>query len=126
MTIWNENPYNNFARRLRNARETRGLSQTELAKKIGMQPSQISHYETSDRKPALLIFSLLAFELNVSADYLLGRSEKMLATPKKLTVLQENYSRLSYDNQFLVDGFIELLFDQIEMKEDEESLQREE
>ena len=126
MTIWNENPYNNFARRLRNARETRGLSQTALAKKIGVPPSQISHYETSDRKPALLLFSLLVSELNVSADYLLGRSEKMVATPKKLTALQVAYSRLSWNDQFLVDGFIELLFERKELEQDEERLEREE
>ena len=115
-----------FSARLRCARHMRHLSQTALGKKLGIPPSQISHYETSGRKPSFEIFERLVFALNVSADYLIGRSEKIVATPKKLTVLQEDYSRLSWNEQFLVDGFIELLFERKELEEDEERLEREE
>lgn len=62
-----------FAQRLKEARDLRGLSQTELANKTGLQPSAVSHFETKTRKPSFDNLRRLADALDVTTDYLLGR-----------------------------------------------------
>ena len=61
-----------FAARLRKTRENRELSQSELAREAGMQPSAIAHFEAGRRKPSFDNVRALARALKVSADYLLG------------------------------------------------------
>jgi len=60
-----------FAERLKCVREIRHHTQESLAKKIGLQPCHISHFETGNRAPNLKNLRLLCLELNVSADYLI-------------------------------------------------------
>ncbi len=62
-----------FQERLQAAREKRGLSQGELAKRAGFQASAISHFETGSRKPSFDNLRRLADALEVTTDYLLGR-----------------------------------------------------
>jgi len=64
-----------FAERLRTARDMRKLSQGDLAEKTGFQPSAISHFETEGRSPSFDNLKRLADALNVTTDYLLGRTE---------------------------------------------------
>ena len=64
------------AERLRAARGGLGLSQDQLAEHSGFQRAAISHFETGRRKPSLRSLKRLADVLDVSADYLLGRSER--------------------------------------------------
>ena len=65
-----------FKKRLRSAREERGLSQGDLAKKTGLQPAAISHFETGQRSPSFENLQKLSDALNVSIDYLLGRIDE--------------------------------------------------
>ena len=67
---------NIFSDRLRAAREMRKLSQGDLATKAGFQPSAISHFETGGRSPSFDNLKRLADALNVTTDYLLGRTEE--------------------------------------------------
>src|SRR5688500_9668638 len=64
-----------FPERLRAARDLRGLSQSELAVKSGLQPSAISHFEQNRRAPSFDNLKRLANALNVTTDYLLGRTD---------------------------------------------------
>jgi len=64
-----------FSERLKAARERRGLSQVELAKKAGLQPTAISHFETAGRSPSFDNLRRLSDALSVSTDYLMGRSD---------------------------------------------------
>jgi len=64
-----------FAARLKAVRESRGLSQSGLAEKTGLQPSAISHFETGGRSPSFDNLRRLADALSVSTDYLIGREE---------------------------------------------------
>lgn len=66
-----------FGDRLRLAREARGLNQTELAQRAGLQPAAIGHFEKERRKPSFANIRALAKALNVSSDYLLGRVENL-------------------------------------------------
>jgi len=59
--------------RLKEIRQARGLTQKELAQKIGVSTGAIGLYETNRRMPDLSTLKKLADALNVSADYLIGR-----------------------------------------------------
>lgn len=61
-----------FTARLREARDTRGWSQAELAQRADMQPSAIAHFEAARRKPSFDNVRRLAKALGVSTDYLMG------------------------------------------------------
>lgn len=83
-----------FASRLRKTRESRGQSQSELAREAGMQPSAIAHFEAGRRKPSFDNVRALAKALSVTADYLLGtktattafRDEDKLTTKDRLFI----------------------------------------
>lgn len=66
-----------FGGRLAQAREKRGLSQAEVAKLAGLQAAAIGHFERDRRKPSFANVRALAKALNVSSDFLLGRSPAM-------------------------------------------------
>ncbi|NGP46807.1 helix-turn-helix transcriptional regulator [Bacillaceae bacterium SIJ1] len=63
-----------FAERLREIRKSRGWSQEELANFLKVSKATISQYETSRKTPEIQRFIYMANELNVSLDYLAGRS----------------------------------------------------
>jgi transcriptional regulator with XRE-family HTH domain len=85
--------------RLIKVRQERQLSQTDLAKKAGLQPSAISHFETNRRAPSAINLQRLADALDVSADYLLGRSDENTASGPVVQRLLSSYSRLSAADQ---------------------------
>jgi len=66
-----------FGARLIQARDKRGLSQSELARLAKLQPAAIGHFERDRRKPSFANVRALARALNVSSDFLLGRSAAM-------------------------------------------------
>ena len=65
-----------FGARLRKRREDRELSQSDLARIAGLQPSAIAHFEADRRKPSFDNVRALAQALKVPADYLLGSSSQ--------------------------------------------------
>ena len=66
-----------FALRLQNARNLREMSQNELALKTGLPASSISHFEGKARRPSFENLRRLANALNVTTDYLIGRTEEV-------------------------------------------------
>lgn len=66
---------NIFQERLVEARKKRGLSQDDLANKTKLQASAISHFETGSRKPSFDNLKRLADALEITSDYLLGRTD---------------------------------------------------
>ena len=61
--------------RLRALREQRGWSQRELALRCGLGDSQINKYESGQHDPSATYLKLIAEQLTVSTDYLLGLSD---------------------------------------------------
>ena len=61
-----------FGRRLKEMRQTRGLTQIELAKIVGGTQKMITHYENRVKFPPVDMIPKLAKALKVSADELLG------------------------------------------------------
>lgn len=66
----------NLALRIVDLREKRGITQTELAKKIGLDKSKMSKIESGSRKVAPEELDKIADVFDVTTDYLLGRNEK--------------------------------------------------
>ncbi|MBP3951160.1 helix-turn-helix transcriptional regulator [Bacillus sp. YZJH907-2] len=56
-------------------RKARGLSQYQLADKLGFSRGKLSNYEQGSRQPDYETLKTLAEFFDVSTDYLLGRSE---------------------------------------------------
>ncbi len=66
-----------FGERLKAAREMRGLSCPQLADQAGVDRSGIYNYENKHSLwPTSYNLVLIADVLNVSTDYLLGRTDK--------------------------------------------------
>ena len=65
-----------MAKRLIQLREKNNLSQTAVAKQIGVTPALISAYEKQERKPSIDKLIALADIYHVSTDYILGRTYK--------------------------------------------------
>ena len=61
-----------LGRRLKAARERRGLSLREVAEAAGGYVTNLSSYENGRRIPSLELFDRIARTLGVSSDYLLG------------------------------------------------------
>lgn len=60
-----------FANRLKTLRKSNNLSQTELAKIVGVHYNHIGRYERGSSKPSAKALNALAHALGVSADYLM-------------------------------------------------------
>lgn len=58
--------------RLRDTRIQRGLSQKDLADRVGVSDQQVYRYENERSDPTAEVLSRLARELEVSMDYLAG------------------------------------------------------
>ena len=63
--------YYAVGQRIRKVRKARGLSQEELAEKVGISTTHMSHIETGNTKMSLPIFVELAAVLEVRTDELL-------------------------------------------------------
>lgn len=90
-----------FSDRLREIREKRELSQSDLGRAAGMQPSAIAHFEAGRRKPSFDNVRALATALQVSADYLLGTNTA--------TTAFRNEENLSAKDRDYVQGIIDMM-----------------
>jgi len=62
----------NFGNTLKELRQKAGMTQKDLASKIGVTKSVISYYELSERSPSPEMLMKLAAIFHVSTDFLLG------------------------------------------------------
>ena len=65
-----------FNNRLRELRMQSGLTQLQLAQRLGITKSVISFYELSERAPSPDVLIRLANIFHVSTDYLLGLDKR--------------------------------------------------
>lgn len=61
--------------RLKELREAKGLSQTQLANELGISQQAYARYEKGDRKPKISTLIKLADYFDVSVDYLIGHEK---------------------------------------------------
>lgn len=65
-----------FPTRLRHERERLGLMQKEMAQKLDIPPNTYNGYETGKRSPNLEVAKHISDTLDISVDYLLGRTNE--------------------------------------------------
>lgn len=98
-----------FPETLRAVRESRGLTQAELAQRSGFQPSAVSHFERGRRTPTVQNIERLADTLGVAVDYLLGRGERSAVPNATAGQLPDDFVRLSREEQAVVLDLIAVL-----------------
>ena len=74
-----------FKDRLRELRTEKGLTQQELGDAIGLHGMSISGYERGVKRPSFEALDNIADVLNVSIDYLLGRSDVNKGYPRHVS-----------------------------------------
>jgi transcriptional regulator with XRE-family HTH domain len=66
-----------IANRLRQARETAGISRRDLACQIGVAKTTLSGWELGDHVPALVLLKDFAARCNVSVTWIIGEVDDM-------------------------------------------------
>lgn len=75
----------NFGDMLKNLRTNAGMTQTELANRLGITKSVVSYYELQERTPSPDVLIRLAGIFRVTTDYLLGIDHKKTIDVSDLT-----------------------------------------
>lgn len=75
----------NFGDMLKNLRTNAGMTQTELANRLGITKSVVSYYELQERTPSPDVLIRLAGIFRVTTDYLLGIDHKKMIDVSDLT-----------------------------------------
>ena len=97
-----------FGKRLVSVRKEKGLSQGELAKKIGAIGVVIGRYERDEVKPSIEVAAKLAEALRVSLDYLVGSTDLLLDKEviKKITEIQKLPEEDKKGIFYAIDGLL--------------------
>jgi transcriptional regulator with XRE-family HTH domain len=84
-----------FGKKLRECRENKNLSQSEVAKLLGTNHSIIGKYERDEVKPTIDVVKKLANILDTTVGYLLGETEESdLFKDKKMLQRLQDITRL--------------------------------
>jgi transcriptional regulator with XRE-family HTH domain len=103
-----ENDTDLFAIRLKSARELRQLTQGDLGTKAGLPASSIAHFEAGNRKPSFANLRKLAIALDVTTDYLLGRTDDTGVGPEGHAAFRD-FSNLTDTDKQLAESFLKML-----------------
>jgi transcriptional regulator with XRE-family HTH domain len=100
-----------FKERIKEARVKKGLSQSQLAKAIGVHVTNISRYERGENRPTSDVLTKLANELDVTADFLMDgsmddKAQSSISDKELLTQFQK-VSLLSNDRKAIVKELLE-------------------
>jgi transcriptional regulator with XRE-family HTH domain len=105
-----------FQERLKTARDgLRKWSQSELAARAGLPPSSIAHFETGSRKPSFDTLRRLANALEVTTDYLLGRTDDP-ALAEAGDPLYRDVGKLTGHDRELARDFLQMLAQRSDQK----------
>ena len=87
-------------------RKKRGFSQVALGKSIGTSGDVIGRYERGDIKPSIDVVAKIADALEVSIDYLIGKTDLQL--DKEAVDRLVDISKLPNENKNYVLGLIDM------------------
>lgn len=79
-------------RRIALKRTEKGITQTDLAKAIGVKPASVSQYETDDRNPSYEKLRKIANALDTTIDFLLVGEEKGDSISKKINLALASFT----------------------------------
>lgn len=95
-----------FGERLTMIRKDKKMSQSELAKKVGIHSNVLGRYERGEARPFVEMAAKLAEALDVSLDYLYGNTQLELDADM-LKRIQE-VSKLPSDSKNYILGLIDM------------------
>ena len=98
-----------FSIRLRATRERRNLKQSELAERAELQAAAVSHFETGRRAPSFENLRRLADALNVTTDYLIGRTNEPVSSGPNIEKLFRSADEMSEADLKALADFAEIL-----------------
>ena len=100
-----------FKDRIKQARTKKGLSQSKLAKAIGVHVTNISRYERGENRPTSEVLTKLANELDVTSDFLMDGSMDDKAqgsiSDKELLSQFQRVSKMDNKNKVIVKELLE-------------------
>lgn len=104
-----------FSERISELMSQYGLSQKELATKVGVTESAMSYYVKGKRIPRSDVFTRMAKALNTTTDYLLGITASPSTDAKQddLQYLQRNLRRLDSQQLKKAENILKAAFDDI-------------
>lgn len=97
-----------FGERIITLRKKLKWSQDELAKKVGTSAPIIGRYERNEIKPSIETAKNIADALEVTIDYLIGGSDKMVLDKKMMQRLEE-VEKLNQNDKTKIYDFIDLV-----------------
>lgn len=95
-----------FSKRLVQMRSIRELSQDALAKKAGLPATAISHFEKETRKPSFDNLRKIADALDISIDYLMGRTDDPVGVPSHEAEIFRDYQKMTEQDRELAKDFM--------------------
>ncbi|MBN2546072.1 MAG: helix-turn-helix transcriptional regulator [Spirochaetes bacterium] len=98
-----------FGKNLEKIRKLKGITQKELAEKIGVTQRVISHYESNVKSPPLKYIILIADVLQVSLDTLVGNKPIKYEFDTRIAKRIKKIETLSERDQKSVWSFINAL-----------------
>lgn len=95
--------------KLRNLRETKGLTQSDIAQKLKITREAYSMYETNKRQMNHESLCILADFFGVTTDYLLGRSEEdiFIFSEDEKSII-EKYRKLDERGKKNISGILDM------------------
>ncbi len=106
--IADQQPSEIFKERLKAARDLREWSQTDLASRAELPPSSIAHFEAGSRKPSFETLRRLAIALEVTTDFLIGRTDDP-ALAESADPLYRDVGKLTGRDRELAADFLKML-----------------
>ncbi len=109
-----------IGKRIKETREKIGYNQAKLALEADITPAAISQIESGDRTPSTPILRRLATALQVSADYLLGATDKSelkdMLQDQSVQKFFRGFQELSESDKQFVQKQVDLLKSQSKSK----------
>ncbi len=99
-----------ISEKIKKLRQEKGWSQAQLAKKLNMQPQNISRYERSVFAPSVDALAKFAEVFGVTIDYLMdesGNQKKYIFRDMQLFKYFEEVDKLGEEDRNLIKGVIE-------------------
>lgn len=98
-----------ISERIKEARETLGVSQAELAGRSQLTPAAISQFEKGARTPSLKTLGKLAEALEVSINYLIGTEQMEESFPSEVQAMFRGLQKMTDKDKEEMFNFYQFL-----------------
>ena len=92
-----------FAKRLKSLRRAQGISQVQLAEKLGVKKQSVCNWENDNIRPSVEMLEKAADFFGVSTDYLLGRPDKPCGRSSSIDVTGLKPKQVEHIRQIVDD-----------------------